>query len=239
MNTSFDTLTITDAASAKQWKKEKRYNRANASFRFEKSLHPTKKKVFFTKDNASAITLYIAIIFGVLVIVGINLVLLSIFIVIGFVMRYFALQFLKNDYYYQLSLKKIIYIGEKILFTESGVNITNPYQEAAFFAYKEMRDVRLSLYGVGERLEMMIHVFTWRIDDTEHEYYLQIDSQYRTQKLIDVLRFLYKKEIPLKEYNIQGKEMYLLNMVEKENKLAVDTKIQTLIDEIGEKEEKP
>lgn len=146
-----------------------------------------------------------------------------------------------STYYQEPGFKHTpVYIGEKIHFLDNGINIISPLvNKNSSFLYSEMKQFKLQ-YNKSIEVHPDSY-FRWEIAGKLYQYPIVLNSSYSEQQLLKVLKYCYQKEIPIQEFNQDGEKIHLLKAIvkpEPPKKIEIDPKIQLLIDEIGEKEEK-
>lgn len=128
------------------------------------------------------------------------------------------------------------YLGEKIHFSASEINISSPNTENNHtFAYSAISQFKLQFNGYGQVYSDSY--LKWTSAGKIYHYPLVIDSFYAKEQLIKVLKHLYEKGVFIQELDKNGEETYLLSPVIKPKNIVIDEKVQRLIDEIGEKSE--
>lgn len=248
MDISFHTLVYTDIASVAEW--NERHN--------IKPKPLAQKKVNISAKNTNSREYFI----GKMVLLAMYLCIagilgfffpqtLVIFMIIGVIL--FTLLFSADSiwdykppsiaYHSQAELigKRFLFVGEKIHFSETGITMSNFHTKKEYsFLYAEMSEIVLEYVGMKAEWDIKASKLSWKHQEKQYEYHIQIDSQYRIKQLITVIQFLYDKNIGFQEVNEDGKKLHFLHLIEApkpEKKKAIDPEILSLIAEIGEKEE--
>lgn len=176
---------------------------------------------FYTLGNKSAINLILGAIIAILIL------LLFVFVV---------------ELSSQIGMRKHIlksfkYFNQNLYFSVDSITIVSPLKAANLhFFYEEIADfVLLFKPHKDENLKGNIAIFSWESSNKRNEYVLPIQSTTEKEQLIEVLKYLYDKEMIIKEYNDKGEKTHLLKSIKP---LEFEEKYLDLIDEIGDKEDK-
>ncbi|MFN0204578.1 MAG: hypothetical protein ACKVTZ_23885 [Bacteroidia bacterium] len=110
-----------------------------------------------------------------------------------------------------------------------------PREKASFeLQYEQLEKFTVELFHHEESL---IGVqLSWQIENQSFQYYPELNSDFLLRKMKMVLKYLYEKNMSIKEYDNESKKPYYLFAPLSSN-TAIEEKYQKLIDEIGEKEE--
>ncbi len=136
----------------------------------------------------------------------------------------------KNLYLYAL-------LAQKIVFERDTISIQANFLEGKkIFLHTDIKEINLHFEGIAPiKAHKATHIYIIKMG-RKYDYHFWVDSEESKQALITILEYLYEKKVPMKEYS-HGEKSYLLQN-EAAKPLEIPPKIQSLINEIGEKEEK-
>lgn len=241
MNISFKVLTYTNASSIEEWQypNKKEVDREGGNIFIDKV--EGKSNVIGKLSiaiNVIFLLLYIDDYMDHLYIEGndfyLNIFLVSIvWTIFYYVFFVFFEQF--NNYKVETKIYQAFrYFGQGIHFLDDRIKISSPIAEDnQSFLYSEVQDMIVCFKQIDVPDWTKITVFRWNAKGKSYQYTIDSLNREEREKLINVLGYLYEKSIPIKEINEDGKDLYLLEVVDG-SKREIDVGIQKLIDEIGE-----
>ena len=168
---------------------------------------------------------------------GDNFVLLIPLIIVIFV---FLSKFLsKLNYRNQLSFaeQKWLVLNEEIHFLDNEIQVhVQQDKHIVKCAYKEIANLQLCYQDIRDVYHRKASFFTWNHQTGYYKYYFSLQDGDSKKKLLTLLDFLYKNNIPIQEIDDDENELYMLQIRPK--KMKVVEEIQDLIDEIGKDDTK-
>jgi hypothetical protein len=133
--------------------------------------------------------------------------------------------------------------SQKIHFCEKEILIENKGKMEKY-AYQEMQNLHFYFTGVSPFEITEPNWVRWEMGGREYFHFFHLDTEYKKEQLLGVLKYLYSKNIPFQERNEKEETLYLLRLPApaeeppKPRELPkIDAKYLKMIEEIGKNED--
>lgn len=133
--------------------------------------------------------------------------------------------------------QKWLVLNEEIHFLDNEIQV-HVLQDKYMIkcAYKDIENLQLCYQDIRDVYHTKASFFTWNHRTGRYKYYFSLQDGDSKKKLLTLLDFFYKNNIPIQETDDDENELYMLQIRPKKMKVAEE--IQDLIDEIGKDEVK-